>query len=120
MYYNIIKAEGSSANLKYWRYLAMQYKQVMTKLTDENLAFLHDMKCKGQTMADTINLAIETYRAVIEDQTTRRRAAAAKQEAAAQRHVDELFETMEFRTEVFKQAWVAAVLDRFEDYVDVI
>ena len=98
----------------------MQYKQVMTKLTDENLAFLRDRKAKGQTMADTVNLALETYRAIITDQENRRRAAAAKQEAAAQRHVDELFETMEFRSEAFKQAWVAAILDRFEDYVDVI
>lgn len=98
----------------------MQYKKMLVNVSQDNVDFLNDMKVKGQLITDSINIAIDTYRAIVQDQTARRRAAAAKQEAAAQRHVDELFETLEFRSEAFKQAWVAAIMDRFEDYIDVI
>jgi hypothetical protein len=98
----------------------MSYKKMLVNVTTENVDFLQDVKVKGQTITDTLNLALDTYRAMIADQTARRTEAARKQERAAQAHVDELFENMEFRTEAFKQAWVAAVLDRFDEYVDVI
>ena len=98
----------------------MQYRKMLLNITTENADFLNDMKVKGQLITDSINIAIDMYRTTIADQTTRRTEAARKQEQAAQLHVDELFSTIEFRSEVFKQAWVAAVLDRFDEYVDVI
>lgn len=94
----------------------MQYKQMMVQVSPENVEFLREMKSRGQLITDSVNLAIDTYRAIIADQDERRAAAHAKQRLAARQHVDDLFDAIEFRSEVFKKEWLDAVMDKF-DYI---
>lgn len=94
----------------------MAYKKMLLNVTSENADFLADMKSRGQLITDSINLALDTYRAMIEDQQRRRNAALEKQRAAAQQHVRDLFEAMEFKSPAFKKAWIDEVMAQF-DYI---